>query len=306
VSLSKTDATTTVNGILSVTQDTSLGANLTLAAGSVNVTNTTQHVRVGAAGTGAAASEIGTSGGLGYLALQSAATTVTLDHGKLTTLLGGSGSNADGLHRHAADSVGVSYTGSVSAGGGSNVQSQLSYITAAVATKALASDLTNLTSTVAGKAASGHTHTQLDITQDASTATDQYLLFVGASSTGQTVKAKSGTAKLSYIPSTGVVSSTDFTATSDVRLKTDIATIQDAAWKVNQLRGVTFRRLDVPDRATHMGVIAQEVAEVVPEVVHTSSDGILSVAYGNLVGLLIEAIKAQDARITQLESQLKR
>ena len=87
-----------------------------------------------------------------------------------------------------------------------------------------------------------------------------------------------------------IYSSGDVIMFSDERKKTDIETIPNALEKVLQLRGVTFNKLD-DDNRRHAGVIAQEVEKVLPEVVYTSEDGTKSVAYGNLVGLLIEAIK---------------
>lgn len=87
----------------------------------------------------------------------------------------------------------------------------------------------------------------------------------------------------------GYASGVDFTATSDVRTKTDISTITSALDKVKALRGVYFTRNGETSRS--IGVIAQEVEAVLPEVVHTGSDDMKSVSYGNMVGLLIEAIK---------------
>jgi len=87
-----------------------------------------------------------------------------------------------------------------------------------------------------------------------------------------------------------IYASGDIIAFSDERKKTDIEPIPNALEKVLQLRGVTFNKLD-DDNRRHAGVIAQEVEKVLPEVVYTSEDGTKSVAYGNLVGLLIEAIK---------------
>jgi hypothetical protein len=87
-----------------------------------------------------------------------------------------------------------------------------------------------------------------------------------------------------------IYASGDIIAFSDERKKTDIEVIPNALEKVLQLRGVTFNKLD-DDNRRHAGVIAQEVEKVLPEVVYTAEDGTKSVAYGNLVGLLIEAIK---------------
>jgi hypothetical protein len=77
---------------------------------------------------------------------------------------------------------------------------------------------------------------------------------------------------------------------SDQRKKMNIEVIPNALAKVLQLRGVTFEKLDDGDRR-HSGIIAQEVEKVLPEVVYTAEDGMKSVAYGNMIGLLIEAIK---------------
>ena len=92
---------------------------------------------------------------------------------------------------------------------------------------------------------------------------------------------------------------------SDISLKTNIEVIPDALNKVAAIRGVTYDRIDVPDSGRHTGVIAQEVEVVLPEVVHTNEDGIKSVSYGNIVGLLIEAIKEQQTTIQQLTERIE-
>ena len=84
----------------------------------------------------------------------------------------------------------------------------------------------------------------------------------------------------------------DITAFSDRRLKNDIKPIESALEKVKKLSGYTYTKDD--RRST--GVIAQEVLEVLPEAVHGSEETMYSVAYGNMVGLLIEAIKELSER----------
>jgi len=93
------------------------------------------------------------------------------------------------------------------------------------------------------------------------------------------------------------------TAYSDARLKKDVTTIEGALDLVGKMRGVTYTRIDT-DKAG-VGVIAQEMLEVMPEVVQqgTGEDDTLSVAYGNLVGVLIEAIKELTARVAELEGK---
>ena len=69
---------------------------------------------------------------------------------------------------------------------------------------------------------------------------------------------------------------------------------------MNSLRGVSFTRIDSGTRG--IGVIAQELAAIVPEAVQANVDGLLSVAYGNLVGVLIEAVKELANKVERLES----
>ena len=88
----------------------------------------------------------------------------------------------------------------------------------------------------------------------------------------------------------------DVTAFSDVRLKDNIETIDGALDKVSAMRGVTFDK----DGQRSTGVIAQEMQEVMPEVV-TQNNEYLSVAYGNLVGVLIEAVKELRAEVEELK-----
>lgn len=92
------------------------------------------------------------------------------------------------------------------------------------------------------------------------------------------------------------------TAYSDIRLKKDIVKIDNALEKVLQLNGYTYTRIDTGNR--QMGVIAQEVIEVIPEVVLGSEETNYSVAYGNMVGLLIEAIKEQQEQINELKKKI--
>jgi len=104
----------------------------------------------------------------------------------------------------------------------------------------------------------------------------------------------------------------DVAAYSDIRVKADIETITEPLSKVLKMRGVTFRRTDegASDKRL-MGVIAQEIEDIVPEVVSTNeiedSDrfGHKSVSYGNMTALLIEAIKEQQEQIDELKQEVK-
>jgi len=97
------------------------------------------------------------------------------------------------------------------------------------------------------------------------------------------------------ITATGTVQGAEVTATSDERLKSDIQTIDNALDKVMNMRGVSYTK----QAEKGVGVIAQEIEKVLPEVV---TDGeYKSVAYGNIVGVLIEAIKEQQKQIDELK-----
>lgn len=97
---------------------------------------------------------------------------------------------------------------------------------------------------------------------------------------------------------TGVVTAPDFVTTSDARLKTAIAPIRDALAKLQHLQGVTFEMAG--DSRPRMGLLAQEVQAVAPEAV-IETEGVLRLAYGNLIGLLVEAIKDLATQVEQLK-----
>ena len=105
-------------------------------------------------------------------------------------------------------------------------------------------------------------------------------------------------AALSVASFTGVVTAPNFVSSSDARLKSEVETIADALALVSALRGVRFTM----DGNRQIGLVAQEVEAVLPEVVRADVDtGQLSVAYGNIIGLLIEAVKELTARVAALE-----
>ena len=103
-------------------------------------------------------------------------------------------------------------------------------------------------------------------------------------------------ANLSGTTFTGTVTAPNFVSSSDQRLKSDIETIGDALSLVRDLRGVRYTM----DGAPGIGVIAQEVEPILPEIV-SEADGLKRVAYGNLAGLLIEAIKVLADEIDHLK-----
>jgi hypothetical protein len=100
----------------------------------------------------------------------------------------------------------------------------------------------------------------------------------------------------------------DITAFSDRRVKDNIQTVEMGLDKVLRLRGVTYFRNDNGDLEKgkrSVGVVAQEVEEVMPELVHTNLEtGMKGVNYGNMVALLIEAVKELNAKVETLKAEI--
>jgi hypothetical protein len=92
---------------------------------------------------------------------------------------------------------------------------------------------------------------------------------------------------------------------SDERFKKDITDIQNSLEKVLAIHGVTYKWIDEEryGSETQIGVIAQEIEKVVPEVVTTGSDGVKRVRYSDLVPLLIEAFKHEHTISQQLKAE---
>jgi hypothetical protein len=89
---------------------------------------------------------------------------------------------------------------------------------------------------------------------------------------------------------------------SDYRIKTDVRVIENALSKIKKISGYTFIKNGVSQRET--GVIAQEINEVLPEAVYEHTDGLLGVAYGNLIGLLIEGIKELSDKLDDIHLKI--
>ena len=100
----------------------------------------------------------------------------------------------------------------------------------------------------------------------------------------------------------GGVNASVVQTTSDARLKENVETLNNAVNTVSLLRGVSFTR----NGKKEIGLIAQEVEAILPEVVGETSDGFKTVGYQNIVGLLIEAIKEQQKVINSLNDRLEK
>ena len=97
----------------------------------------------------------------------------------------------------------------------------------------------------------------------------------------------------------------DVTAFSDKRLKTDIKNIDNALSKVTKMQGVYYKRNDIDDAREQVGVLAQDMEEILPQVVLTKDDDFKtkSVDYGKICAVLIESIKELKAEIDQLKGK---
>ena len=228
------------------------------------------------------------------------------------------------------DSIMVATAGSIYMGVGSNATMQVTQSNVRVTGILQATSYTGLpaaSTSVAGivtlSASTNSGSTSTAATSSAVAALYPMTLAVNVATANQTL-VQSGTTYLSVrgdtsnigincTPTLGyaldvagqIRATNDITAFSDIRYKYDIVKIANALDKVEQLNGYTFKRNDDPVELKdkrYLGVIAQEVLAVIPEAVQGDADRGLSVAYGNLAALLIEAIKVLSARVATLEA----
>jgi len=142
-----------------------------------------------------------------------------------------------------------------------------------------------------------------------STGTAGQVLQVAGISSGAYIGGNLGvgstlpTSKLTVIGNvsiSGVTTSTDFNSSSDIALKKDIIKIESPLATIEQLRGVKFTWKSNDKKS--IGVIAQEIEEVLPELV--SQSDIKSVNYNGLIGVLIEAVKELSVEVESLKQQI--
>jgi hypothetical protein len=166
-----------------------------------------------------------------------------------------------------------------------------------------ATDVTNaLTYTPVQPNGTGATGTwNISISGNAATATSATSATSATTATTATtanaLNSANSYSMVNLTASGSITASGNVTAFSDAKLKTDMVQIRDALNKVETLTGYTYTRKDTGHRET--GLIAQDVQAVLPEAV-VDNDGTLSLAYGNLVGLLVEAIKELRAEVDEL------
>lgn len=92
----------------------------------------------------------------------------------------------------------------------------------------------------------------------------------------------------------------DINSQSDARVKENVDTIDSALSKVEEMRGVYYNIIGNAERK--VGVIAQEIEKVLPEIVREDDEGMKSVAYANITAILIEAVKELSEEVKELKS----
>jgi len=144
-------------------------------------------------------------------------------------------------------------------------------------------------------ASAGFTSTD-DVATNAS-----YYPIVATTAGGST--AKTASTKLAFNPSTGSLSATNFTSLSDKKFKNNITTITPSQGLevVNSLNAVSFNWKDTDDKA--YGIIAQEIEEILPEIVTTDEFGIKKVAYNQIIPFLLSAVKALSEEVNALKGR---
>jgi len=107
---------------------------------------------------------------------------------------------------------------------------------------------------------------------------------------------------LGYFDSSGNLNTIgDVAAFSDEKLKKNVKTLDNALEKVKQLRGVEYERIDINKKG--IGFIAQEIEKILPEVV-SQHDDYKTVSYGNVVSILVEAIKELSKEVDNLKTKI--
>ena len=113
-----------------------------------------------------------------------------------------------------------------------------------------------------------------------------------------------------HINATGDITGASINQTSDKRFKKEVKSIDGALAKVQQLNGYTYfwnrtakKAKGIQDESQQIGVLAQEVEEIFPQMVKTDQDGYKSVNYSALSAVLIEAVKELNAEIEVLKAE---
>jgi hypothetical protein len=133
-------------------------------------------------------------------------------------------------------------------------------------------------------------------------SSDYYILFTN-SSAGNITSTNVATSKLYFNPSTGTVSATNFNSLSDLQEKENVETLKNAVEMLASIRGVRFTWKETG--APSLGVIAQELLQVAPELVTRNEQGVHTVNYAGLNAILIEAMKDLHSQVQLLRTEIE-
>jgi hypothetical protein len=141
--------------------------------------------------------------------------------------------------------------------------------------------------------------TTINATDDTTTNATHYPVFVAAAGSNQTAEVSS--TKLYFNPSTGDLSATNFNSLSDTRFKENFEIIDNSFDILDKINTYSFDWKDTKIKS--YGVIAQELEQVMPELVKTNDDGWKTVAYTPLIAILIDAVKDLKAQVDRLTEE---
>ena len=158
------------------------------------------------------------------------------------------------------------------------------------------------------------TATKTQIANNNSDTNNNYITFVNG--TGANRGQRVSTTNLIYKPSTGdviiggslgvagIVTSTDYNSISDISLKENIEPLQSSLDKISKLEGVSFNWKSDQNKEDQIGLIAQEVEKIYPEIIGNTKN-IKTVSYVSLIAPLIEAVKELKEEVEYLKSKLQ-
>lgn len=228
-----------------------------------------------------------TPAALGVAAVGTSTTVARSDHVHLapTTITGNAGSATN-----------------ISGGGVGSLPYQLAASTTAMLAAGTNGQVLTLSAGVPSwaAAATGGATLSDDTTTNANTF---YPTMASNQTSGAMTSAVVSSTKLSYNPSTGTLNATVFNSTSDERAKDNI---RDIGYGLNEVLRMSGKKFEMKDGGqTSIGLIAQEVLKVIPEVVSENGEDRLGINYPVLTAVLIEAVKELTARVAELEQRCR-
>lgn len=241
----------------------------------------------GIAGNAGTATKLATARNINGVAFDGSAAISVNTSGALTFNTSGAGGTS-GSAFNGGSSLTVSYNtiGAPSIGGMNATGTWSISVTGSASSATTAIDSTNTTNVA--------------VTDDVDSVATHYL-YMGTGTTGQN-PVKVSSSKINFQPSTGdLTTAGNMTAYSDRRLKTDLKQIDNALDKLCDLTGYVFTRIDTGQRQT--GLIAQDIEKVLPEALGHNGE-YMSVAYGNLAGLIVEAIKELREEVNEIKLKI--